>query len=97
MSADRVTIADLEFGVAWMDTYDPTDDNGDVIPEEQDNADSKARIIAWLEAEIYRRQEETHVRALVARIKRETGRTITATQARKALRAEVAKRQASQA
>lgn len=72
MKAPRVSIADLEFGMTWLECYDGQEDDA--------NNAAAARLIAWLRAEVVRRHEDAAVRDVVSR----TG--VTPARARAALR-----------
>lgn len=80
MSPARVTIDDLAFAVDWIEQYEA--DEGD------SNGAARDRLVAWLRAEIERRQRAAAVREVV----KQTG--VDPARARRVLAAVVQTREA---
>ena len=80
----RVSLDDLRFAAEWLGTYDTFE-----APEDE-NGDRAVRLIAWIEAEVARREEEALVRQV-----RAAQPGATTAQARAALRRVRAERASS--
>jgi len=57
----RVSIDDLAFCAEWMAAYDPA-------PDENGSAERRDRIVAWLRAEITRRETDAAIRCHARRL-----------------------------